>query len=376
MSRSAPLLWALVWLAVLLSALPVGADDRRATGKEHQLAPGQAAETDTKDRIPSDQKPSPPGSVSVPTAEDVLKDLQRKRPTNVPITPASVLDGQGPVDDQGMLLPEGYPIAMRPGHLVREDSWWVFVFSSQPDDLPEHAPRMKLLPGKELEQMMTSVENTDNDLLFAVQGEVTVYRGENYLLSGFARLLGRPTGSLADESGEHQERESTPKGPESETERQQDGASVEDVLQALRRQRPPSVSGVRRRAPTGSSKAAGGEGLLTGATSDTPGRDGADGMGDRRVLLRERHPISMRPGRLIEEGGWWVFIFESDHSDHPEPRMRLLPCKQLERMADAIRGTTTGVVFIVSGEVTVYQGENYLLPRVARRRIDTGNLSK
>jgi hypothetical protein len=33
-------------------------------------------------------------------------------------------------------------------------------------------------------------------------------------------------------------------------------------------------------------------------------------------------------------------------------------------------------VFIVSGEVTVFAGENYLLPRAARRRIDSGNLRK
>jgi len=375
MLRSAPFLWALAWGTAALYALPVSADDRRMTGEDPQLISGQAAQTDTRDRTTSDHKSSSTGSAPVATAEDVLKDLQKKRPANVPITPASVLNGMGPADDPGMLLPEGYPVAMRPGHLVQEDSWWVFVFTSEPNDLPHHFPRMKLLPGKELEQMVTSVENTDNDLLFVVQGEVTVYRGENYLLSGFARLLGQSTDNPADESGEHKKQENATEAPENAADKQQGDTSVEDVLKALRQQRPPSLSGARRRTPTGGGATAEGKGLLTGTASDTSGRDGVDGAGGRRVLLRERHPISMRPGRLVEEGGWWILVFESDHPDYPEPRMRVLPCKQLERMTDAIRGTTTGIVFIVSGEVTVYQGENYLLPRVARRRIETGNLS-
>jgi len=35
-----------------------------------------------------------------------------------------------------------------------------------------------------------------------------------------------------------------------------------------------------------------------------------------------------------------------------------------------------GVVFTVSGEVTLFEGENYLLPRVTTRRADTGNLRR
>ena len=38
--------------------------------------------------------------------------------------------------------------------------------------------------------------------------------------------------------------------------------------------------------------------------------------------------------------------------------------------------STAGVVFIVSGEVTAYMGENYLLTRVAMRQTYMDNLSK
>jgi len=33
-------------------------------------------------------------------------------------------------------------------------------------------------------------------------------------------------------------------------------------------------------------------------------------------------------------------------------------------------------VFLVSGEVTLFEGENYLLTRITSRRVDTGNLRK
>ena len=94
-----------------------------------------------------------------------------------------------------------------------------------------------------------------------------------------------------------------------------------------------------------------------------------------QAMLPEGHHVNRRPGRLIREGQWWTFVFESDHPEHPEPRLKLLPNWTLEQMVRYTE-STTGVVFIVSGEVTAYMGENYLLTRVAMRRTGADNLSK
>jgi hypothetical protein len=91
-------------------------------------------------------------------------------------------------------------------------------------------------------------------------------------------------------------------------------------------------------------------------------------------LLPEGTPIINRAGRLIREGEWWLFAFESDHPEHPEPPMKLLPNSNLGAMVRMGSAETTGLVFIVSGECTVFQGENYLMLRSVKRRLNLGNL--
>jgi hypothetical protein len=56
--------------------------------------------------------------------------------------------------------------------------------------------------------------------------------------------------------------------------------------------------------------------------------------------------------------------------------MRVLPSNSLEQMVQAADFGINGLVFILSGQVTVFEKENYLLPRIARQRIDAGNLRK
>ena len=38
--------------------------------------------------------------------------------------------------------------------------------------------------------------------------------------------------------------------------------------------------------------------------------------------------------------------------------------------------SASGLVFLLSGEVTLFRGHNYLLPTFVIRRIDSGNLSE
>jgi len=95
-----------------------------------------------------------------------------------------------------------------------------------------------------------------------------------------------------------------------------------------------------------------------------------------RPLLPDGYMLVDRTGRLTQEANRWFFIFESDNDTHPEPPMKLLECQTLERMVRASRGGVDAVVFVVTGEVTDFRGENFLLPRKALRKRDLGNLKK
>jgi len=104
--------------------------------------------------------------------------------------------------------------------------------------------------------------------------------------------------------------------------------------------------------------------------------DAAPRTAGPRTLLPEGTPIVSRAGRVVRDGIWWTLVFESDHPEHPEPPIRILPNSSLEVMARMAETIPTGLVFIVSGEVTEFEGQNYLLVRVFMRRQESGNLTK
>jgi hypothetical protein len=104
--------------------------------------------------------------------------------------------------------------------------------------------------------------------------------------------------------------------------------------------------------------------------------DSEDAALGARPRLPDGYMLNDRTGRLGQEGEWWIFIFEADNPSYPEPPMKLLPCQTLERMVRESRGGLDPVIFIVSGEITDFRGENYLLPRKVLRKRDLGNLRK
>ena len=93
-------------------------------------------------------------------------------------------------------------------------------------------------------------------------------------------------------------------------------------------------------------------------------------------LLREGQYINAVAGRLECEGPWWTFGFESDSPETPQPPMRLLPNQKLENMTRAQQASTESIVFEVSGELTLFTSQNYLLVRKSLRRRSAENLRK
>jgi hypothetical protein len=109
-----------------------------------------------------------------------------------------------------------------------------------------------------------------------------------------------------------------------------------------------------------------------------PGLDGSPAHPDLREepLRPEGSMVVDRAGRLTRDGEWWTFAFEAEGRVLRERPLRLLPNRMLEFMETASAGGQTGVVFIISGEVTEYHGANYLLVKKVLVQRDMGNIRR
>lgn len=81
---------------------------------------------------------------------------------------------------------------------------------------------------------------------------------------------------------------------------------------------------------------------------------------DRRTLLPEGTAIVESRGRLVRHGEGWAF-----HA-HDGPSLRVLSNAQLELLL-AMQADAQGMDFVVSGEVTLFSDQNYLLIKHAER---------
>lgn len=98
--------------------------------------------------------------------------------------------------------------------------------------------------------------------------------------------------------------------------------------------------------------------------SDDAALPGGSDVEDSPYRIRAQGlPIINRVGRIVPEGVWWKFIFESDGDPPGEQPVRLLPCRELEWMENASNNGKRAVKFLISGELTEYHGRNYLLLR-------------
>ena len=254
-----------------------------------------------------------------------------------------------------LLLPEGAAGVDRTGWLRLLGREWLFVFDPGEGDAP-----MRLLPNAALEVMVATARGADWPIRFVIiSGETTVFHGENYLLVRLAkRAAAHPLPNKrtrTDPSGEPSQNANISSRDAADDSISVD-APVEDVLAVLQRQQPQKM--IMPSAPRSRTAAVD----RTTSAMRTPAHDGS-------LMVR-------RPGRLIQDGDGWSMAFESDHPGYPEPPIKLLPSLSLERMAAAFRLESAGLVFLVSGETTLFEGENYLLPRMAVRRMEAGNLRK
>jgi len=120
---------------------------------------------------------------------------------------------------------------------------------------------------------------------------------------------------------------------------------------------------------------------ISGGRAGQGGRTGPRGSRDedsgyRHPRLPDGHYLVDRVGWLGQEGSWHTFVFESEAAQEPQPPMKLLPNRMLEWMVRESKGSTEQVSFKVSGEVTDFFGENFLLLRKSLRKRNLGNLKR
>ncbi len=121
------------------------------------------------------------------TAVPVTRPVQPGRTTRTLAT-EEALPPNAVAAPAAKLLPDGYRLVDRPGRLARQEDFWVFSFEDRGQGAPELP--IRLLPNRMLEDMEDISAGGTRPIVFIVSGEVTEYRGLNYLL--IEKLLTRP----------------------------------------------------------------------------------------------------------------------------------------------------------------------------------------
>ncbi|QNN20978.1 hypothetical protein HED60_01385 [Planctomycetales bacterium ZRK34] len=103
----------------------------------------------------------------------------------------------------------------------------------------------------------------------------------------------------------------------------------------------------------------------------------APGAAANTQLRREGTFVITRRGRMVRAAGGaspWMVTFDADASGMADPPMYLMPCQMLEDMEQIVQQQGDGVVFVISGQVFVYHGANYVLPTLMKLAPSHGNL--
>jgi len=134
---------------------------------------------------PEAQEPAAPADE--PRAEDIIKQLLESKPRravplpqNLPVVPPEDAPSEGAEGRQGQAWPEETMIVDRPGRVVPSEKWWTFAF----EDKGRQAGRrpIRVLPNRMLENAIALTGDQSMGVVLLVSGEVTEYRGTNYLL--------------------------------------------------------------------------------------------------------------------------------------------------------------------------------------------------
>jgi hypothetical protein len=248
----------------------------------------------------------------------------------------------------------------------RDSYWLVLTFEPEPGR-PAGQPTggdeidRRVLPCELMEQMETLAARTPGTR-FRMSGEITVFEGHAYVLPTKVTVLPHEALSAPvpaapapaqPSPAETTNAASTPLGGPRPGKAPADAGkpgelTSDDLLHALLSEnagRPIQTVPVLPDSPKPASVAPTGPGVLSAARGEM--------VADRLV-------------RIVPDpqGRWWIAAFEADNTLQ-EPPMRLLPCAMLAKAKSLAGEARPGRmrIFRVSGKVTRYEGNRYLLLR-------------
>lgn len=340
---------------------------------------------------------APPAYNSTQRLSEELLNGNRRQTIVLPSEPREsddVPEGSGGVvaklTPETQRLPEGYVIGARPAQIKKDGEWQVATLTPQ-EGLPE-TPPLRLLPNQYLEMLETVLADTGGSSQFLLTGRVTEFQGVNYLLvEHIAQLL--PPSSVAKsaaakpatvEGGAKDASTVTPPAvvngttPQATRPAGDREPSAEEVIRALMQTEPARALVLpqeRTEQPPASMPSV--KSKLPDTLIELPPVPTAPAAGDSAkegIAWSESTWLIDQLGRVVPAGGaWWSLAFENRGQEASRKPVRLLPNRLLETAIALSGGGTRGVVFSISGEVTTYRGQNYLMIRKILARRDMGN---
>ena len=248
----------------------------------------------------------------------------------------------GDGENFGMQLPGRAPLLREGSLLVDVRGWmrldeptksWLYVIDENDASAPGYS--LTLLPNTILTEMIQlHAIAKGKPVSFEASGKVLVYRGKSFFLPTHAPAMVR---FESPRTNDENERNSVV--PSSSSQMNSDDDSVSSIMRNLERK----VGSVAR--------------------ASSYSRDAS--RTDAPTLLLEGSMIVSRRGRIIRSNsGSWIFVFDADASGLGDPPMTLFPCLLLERIEDyaSLQGGVAPIM--LSGQVFIFNHQNYLYPTV------------
>jgi hypothetical protein len=258
------------------------------------------------------------------------------------------------------LLPEGYVVASREAQIEKQGDWFVARVARKAN-LPD-SPPLRVLPNQQLAMLQAVMAQPSAPAGFLITGRITEFLGANYILiESIEEVIS------AASSGRGQEAASTVAEPETQPQDVPPGQepTAEEILKRLL-SRPTRRSVVLPQltqtiAPE------------PPASSTAPSQPSEQPRSLTAVLLPEHAMLVDRAGRVVPGEKWWSLVFENRGREAADKPIRLLPSRLLESAISLSRGGTQSAVFLISGEITTYENNNYLLLRKVLLSRQAGN---
>ncbi len=313
---------------------------------------------------PVPREPEYPGTARIPRQPNPTIVLPSEPPEYGEDTTKRSAGVIGRVPAEMPRLPDGYVVANRPASVERQDEFYVLNLQSVPG-LPA-APPLRVLPNNQLALLETVLAGRTRMPDLVVTGRVTDFSGVNYVLVESIREGSAPVPAAAPPAAAQQPPPAAAPAPApapaaASTEPTREPTAEEVVRRLMQAQpRRALVLPPPQQQPPPAAATRPAEETPRPATRELPR------WAEETVLID-------RPGRLIPGEPWWTFTFEDLGQSPSQKPIRVLPSQLLETAIGLSKGGTGSVVLVVSGEITVYKGIDYLLLRKVLVRRDLGN---